>query len=209
MIICFNKKIKSFSKENLNSNYIQSLMPGLTDIKDKKCPYCKQKNALIRYGHYSRHILIIDASNNLNDFNVSVQRVFCNSCNKTQALLPEFTIPYVCMAIFSIRKIVSLAVKKSSYEAERILKLAYQTILRYIALVLAFYMDFKVLNNKRNYVSSKKFNKKYFLTNCIKYTKSNYVYEFFEFHNWSLFMQKYQNNSTTKIRVFVSKSPPT
>ena len=76
MIICFNKKIKSFSKENLNSNYIQSLMPGLTDIKDKKCPYCKQKNALIRYGHYSRHILIIDASNNLNDFNVSVQRVF-------------------------------------------------------------------------------------------------------------------------------------
>lgn len=209
MIICFNKKIKSFSKENLNSNYIQSLMPDLTDIKDKKCPFCKQKNSLIRYGHYGRHILIIDTDNNFNDFNVSVQRAYCNSCNKTQALLPEFTVPYVCIAILSIGKIVSLATKKSSYEAEKVFKLAYQTILRYIALVSAFFMDFKILNNKKNYISPKKFNKKYFLSNCIKYTKSNYVYDFFEFYSWSLFMQKYRNNSTTQIRIYVSKSPPT
>ena len=43
MIICFNKKIKSFSKENLNSNYIQSLMPGLTDIKDKNVHVANKK----------------------------------------------------------------------------------------------------------------------------------------------------------------------
>lgn len=209
MIICFNNKIKSFDKKNLNFNYIQGLMPDLSHIKDKKCPCCKQKNALIRYGHYSRHILIVDSDNNLHDFYVSVQRVFCNSCNKTHALLPSFTVPYVCMSIFSIGQIVSSAAKSSSYKAEQLFSLSYQTILRYIAMVAAFFMDFKILNNNKNYINSQQFNKNYYLTNCKTYTIQNYVYDFFKFHNWPLFMQKYRNNSSCKIKIYVSKSPPT
>lgn len=94
------------------------------------------------------------------------------------------------MAIFSIGKIVSSAAKTSSYKAEQLFSLSYQTILRYIAMVVAFFMDFKILNNNKNYIASQQFNKNYYLINCKTYTVQNYVYDFFKFHNWPLFMQK-------------------
>lgn len=208
MIICFNNKINSLTEKNLNFDYIQENMPTLDDVKDKKCPYCKRKNALIKYGHYNRNISFL-CKNEIKNFYISVQRVQCKSCNKTHALLPCFVIPYVIMASSSITQIVADTIKSSAYQVCNLISLSYQIIYKYIAMVLAFYTDFKILNNHKEYHSINKFSKKYFLTNCEKFSNCNYKIDFFEFHNWILFMQKFRNNPSPPVSVFISKSPPT
>lgn len=208
MIICFNKKINSLSEENLNFNYIQKIMSTLDDVKDHKCPYCNRKNALIKYGHYNRNISFL-CENEIKNFYVQVQRVQCKSCKRTHALLPCFIIPYVIMASFSIAKIVANAVKSSAYQVCKLFSLPHQIIYTYIRIVLDFFMDFKILNNKKQYIKINNFNEKYFLTNCENLSDFNHKIDFFEFHNWVLFMQKFRNNSSPPIGVFISKSSPT
>ena len=208
MIICFNNKINNLTKKNLNINYIQNLMPTLDDVKDHKCPYCKGKNTLIKYGHYNRNISILQ-DNKIQNFYVAIQRAQCKSCKRTHALLPHFVVPYVIMAVISISKIVSNSAKTSVYKLSNLIELAHQTIYRYIAMVLAFFADYKILNNKKEYIKINKFNKKYFLTNCEKLSNQNHRLDFFEFYNWALFMQKFRNNSSPPVGVFVSKRPPT
>ena len=154
MIICFNKKINSLSEENLNFNYIQKIMSTLDDVKDHKCPYCNRKNALIKYGHYNRNISFL-CENEIKNFYVQVQRVQCKSCKRTHALLPCFIIPYVIMASFSIAKIVANAVKSSAYQVCKLFSLPHQIIYTYIRIVLDFFMDFKILNNKKEYIKQR------------------------------------------------------
>jgi hypothetical protein len=113
------------------------------------------------------------------------------------------------MAIFSIAKIVSSATKTSSYQMEKVLKISYQMILKYIAMVVAFFMDFKILNNKNNYIDVQQFNEKYYLTNCEIFVNEKYLLDFFHFYNWAFLMQKYRNKSSIPISIFISKSPPT
>ena len=208
MIICFNEKINSLSEENLNFNYIQKIMPTLDDVKDHKCPYCNRKNALINYGHYNRNVSFL-CKNEIKNFYVSVQRVRCKSCKRTHALLPCFIIPYVIMASFSIAKIVANTAQKSAYQICKLFSLSHQIIYTYMRLVLDFFMDFKVLNNKKEYIKINNFNKEYFLTNCENLSDFNHKIDFFEFYNWILFMQKFRNNSSPKVGVFISKGSPT
>lgn len=211
MIICFCEKINSFIKNNLKSfkeNELQDIMPTLEDVKDQKCPYCKRKNSLVKYGHYGRHISFYH-EHEIQDFYVQIQRVKCKSCNKTHALLPHFVIPYVIMAVFSIAEIVSTAAKSSAYKLSQISTLSHQLIYTYIAMVISFFNDYKILNNKKEYVNKKNFNEKYFKTNCVDLSDENHRIDFFEFHNWILFMQKFRNNSSPKVRVFISKMPST
>ena len=208
MIICFNEKINSLSEENLNFNYIQKIMPTLNDVKDHKCPYCNRKNALINYGHYNRNVSFL-CKNEIKNFYVSIQRVRCKSCKRTHALLPCFIIPYVIMASFSIAKIVANTAQKSAYQICKLFSLSHQIIYTYMRLVLIFFMDFKILNNNKEYIKINNFNEKYFLTNCESLSDFNHKIDFFEFHNWILFMQKFRNNSSPKVGVFISKSSPT
>ena len=208
MIICFNEKINSLSEENLNFNYIQKIMPTLDDVKDHKCPYCNRKNALINYGHYNRNVSFL-CKNEIKNFYVSVQRVRCKSCKRTHALLPCFVIPYVIMASFSIAKIVANTAQKSAYQICKFFSLSHQIIYTYMRLVLDFFIDFKILNNKKEYININNFNEKYFLTNCESLSDFEHKIDFFEFHNWILFMQKFRNNSSPPIGVFISKSSPT
>lgn len=208
MIICFNEKINSLSEENLNFNYIQKIMPTLNDVKDHKCPYCNRKNALINYGHYNRNVSFL-CKNEIKNFYISVQRVRCKSCKRTHALLPCFIIPYVIMASFSIAKIVANTAQKSAYQICKLFSLSHQIIYTYMRLVLDFFMDFKVLNNKKEYIKINNFNKEYFLTNCENLSDFNHKIDFFEFYNWILFMQKFRNNSSPKVGVFISKGLPT
>ena len=208
MIICFNEKINSLSEENLNFNYIQKIMPTLNDVKDHKCPYCNRKNALINYGHYNRNVSFL-CKNEIKNFYISVQRVRCKSCKRTHALLPCFIIPYVIMASFSIAKIVANTAQKSAYQICKLFSLSHQIIYTYMRLVLDFFMDFKVLNNKKEYIKINNFNKEYFLTNCENLSDFNHKIDFFEFYNWILFMQKFRNNSSPKVGVFISKGSPT
>lgn len=208
MIICFNEKINSLSEENLNFNYIQKIMPTLDDVKDHKCPYCNRKNALINYGHYNRNVSFV-CKNEIKNFYVSVQRVRCKSCKRTHALLPCFIIPYVIMASFSIAKIVANTAQKSAYQICKLFSLSHQIIYTYMRLVLDFFIDFKILNNKKEYIKINNFNKEYFLTNCENLSDFNHKIDFFEFYNWILFMQKFRNNSSPKVGVFISKGSPT
>ncbi len=209
MIICFNDKINNFNEKILN-NYesLQSLMPKLSDVKDCMCPYCKRKNALINYGHYNRNISIY-SNNQIKNYYVTIQRVQCKGCKRTHALLPNFVVPYVIMASFSIARIVSYAVKFSAYKLADETCISYQIIYNYIALVASFFANFKILNNSKEYTNCQNFNENYWLLNCVELSKYNFKLDFFEFHNWILFMQKFRNNSSPPVGIFISKSSPT
>ena len=216
MIICFNNKINSFNENNLKSfssysernSYIQSLMPDITDIDRNVCPYCHAKGKLIKYGTYERNVSIL-IDNEVENYRVSIQRVICTSCNHTHALLSSFTVPYKIMAIFSIAQIVKKATISSAYKLAETINLSVQMIYSYITIVLAFFDDFRILNNSKEYCNTSNFNKKYFLTNCTDLTTANYRFDFFEFYNWFLFMQKFRDNSSPPITISISKVPPT
>lgn len=216
MIICFNnkinnfseKKLKSFSTNNEKEEYIQSVMPDITDINKNICPCCHAKNKLIKYGTYERNVsFIID--NNTENYRVKVQRVSCCSCGHTHALLPNFVAPYKIMAICSIAEIVQKASISTAYKLAETINVSIQMIYKYIAIVLAFFDDFKILNNSKENNHIQNFNKKYFLTNCIELSNYKYKLEYFGFFNWVLFMQKFRNNSSPPITVAISKMPPT
>ncbi len=214
MIICFNKKINNFNENNLKNFssysernlYVQSLMPDITDIDKNVCPCCKAKNKLIKYGKYDRNVSVL-VNDCVENYNVSVQRVICNSCEHTHALLPNFIVPYKIISLVSIAQIVQKASVSSAYKLAEIIKLSFQMIYTYIAIVLAFFDDFKILNNSKEYCCSENFNQNYFITNCIKLSVSKYRLDFFEFYNWFLFMQKFQNNSSPPITLSISKIP--
>ncbi len=216
MIICFNKKINDFNENNLKSFssysernlYVQSLMPDIADMHRNICPCCKAQNKLIKYGKYNRNISVL-VNDSIENYNVSVQRVICNSCNRTHALLPNFIVPYKIMAMFSITQIVERASVSSVYKLSEIIKLSFQMIYTYIAIVLAFFDDFKILNNSKEYYCTQNFNQSYFLTNCIQLSNSEYRLDFFEFYNWILFMEKFRNNSSPPITISISKVTPT
>ena len=216
MIICFNNKINNFNEKNLKSfssysernSYIQSLMPDITDIHRNICPCCHAKNKLIKYGKYERNISIL-VNDTVENYRLSVQRVICNSCNHTHALLPNFIVPYKIMALFSIAQIVQRACISSAYKLAEAINLSVQMIYTYMAIVLAFFDDFKILNNSKEYYNTPKFNQKYFLMNCINLSQANYRLDFFEFYNWLLFMQKFRNNVSPPITISISKVPPT
>lgn len=216
MIICFNKKINNFNENNLKSfssyqeknSYIQALMPDITDIDRNVCPCCHAKNKLIKYGTYERNLSIL-LDNEVENYRIYIQRVICTSCNHTHALLPNFIVPYKIMAIFSIAQIVKRATISSVYKLAETINLSVQMIYTYIAIVLAFFNDFKILNNSKQYFSSQNFNEKYFVTNCISLSTSNFRLDFFEFYSWLLFMQKFRNNSSPPVTISISKVPPT
>ena len=216
MIICFNEKINNFNENNLKSfssyeeksSYIQSLMPNITDIHKKICPCCHARNKLIKYGKYDRNLSIL-VNNEIENYVVSVQRVICKSCNHTHALLPNFIVPYKIMALFSIAQIVQRVSISSAYNLAKVINLSVQMIYTYMAIVLAFFDDFKILNNSKEYVNVKNFNPKYFFVNCVKLSTADFRIDFFEFYNWPLFMQKFRNNISPPITIAISKVPPT
>lgn len=216
MIICFNDKINNFNENNLKSfstyseqaSHIQALMPDITDIDKNICPSCHAKNKLIKYGKYERNISIL-VDDSIQNYTVSVQRLICTSCNHTHALLPNFVVPYKIMALCSITQIVQRASISSAYKLAEIINISVQLIYTYIAIVLAFFDDFRILNNSKEYSNIQNFNKKYFLINCINLSTSNYRVDFFEFYNWILFMQKFRNNISPPIRISISQVIPT
>ena len=216
MIICFNKKINNFNENNLKSfssyqeknSYIQALMPDITDIDRNVCPCCHAKNKLIKYGTYERNLSIL-LDNEVENYRIYIQRVICTSCNHTHALLPNFIVPYKIMAIFSIAQIVKRATISSVYKLAETINLSVKIIYTYIAIVLSFFNDFKILNNSKQYFISQNFNEKYFVTNCISLSTSNFRLDFFEFYSWLLFMQKFRNNSSPPVTISISKVPPT
>ena len=113
------------------------------------------------------------------------------------------------MALFSIAKIVQRASISSAYKLAETINLSVQMIYTYSAIVLAFFNDFKILNNSKEYYNPQNFNEKYFFINCVNLSQADYRFDFFEFYNWLLFMQKFRNNVSPPITISISKVPPT
>ena len=85
------------------------------------------------------------------------------------------------MALFSIAQIVQRASISSAYKLAEVINLSAQMIYTYIAIVLAFFDDFRILNNSKEYYSAQNFNEKYFLINCINLSQANYRFDFLNF----------------------------
>ena len=211
MIHCYSSKINNFGEKSLNNfnsyndrfSYIQSLMPDISCLHKNVCPFCHAKNKLIKYGSYHRNFSIL-YGNSIENYYIRVNRVLCKSCLHTHALLPNFIIPYKIMAIFSISKIVQKATTSSAYNLAKIINVSYQYIYSLISLVLAFFDDFKILNNSKQYYSTKNFNQKFFVIHCSIFSSPNFCLDFFDFYNWILFMYKFRNNPSPHITISIS-----
>ena len=212
MVICFSEKINNFSENNLKSfssydnrlSYMQSLMPDLSDISCDECPFCHARKKLVKYGSYHRNIsCIIDDV--IENYSVSVHRVKCNSCNHTHSLLPNFIVPYKIMTLSSIAIIAQQAAISSAYKLAEKINLSFQSIYAFMACVLAFFADFKILNNSKQYYSTRNFNNTYFINNIVILSTFSFRLDFFEFHNWLLFMQKFHNNSSPPVTISIAK----
>ena len=123
-------------------------MPDITHLYSNVCPCCHAKNKLIKYGTYERNLSILE-DNEVVNYKVVVQRVICTSCNHTHALLPNFIVPYKIMALFSIAQITQRAFISSAYKLAETINLSVQMIYTYMAIVLAFFDDFRILNNSK------------------------------------------------------------
>lgn len=216
MIKCFNKKINNFNENNLKNfssydercAYIQSLMSDLSDVSIHTCPCCGAKDKFVKYGTYRRNFSCI-IGDTIENYFICVQRVICKSCNHTHALLPNFIVPYKIMALSSIATIVHRATTSSAYKLANTINLSFQSIYAFISCVLSFFYDFKILNNSKQYYSSRNFNKKFFINNIVTLSAVTFRWDFFEFHNWILFMQKFRNNPSPPITISASKMPST
>lgn len=77
MIIAYlGQSVKSYLKDFLR--YLENL--------ELRCPFCNENT--IGHGSYQRHVHIADKV-----FYLPIQRVKCNNCNKTHAVLPDFISP--------------------------------------------------------------------------------------------------------------------
>lgn len=216
MIMCFNKKINNFTENNLKSfatyekqnSYLQSLMPDITDLNKNKCPHCKANNKLVKYGTYNRNLSIL-IDDEINVYHLFVQRVKCNSCGSTHALLPCFIVPYMSMAVFSIAQIVQSSVISSAYKVADKINLSWQQIYNLIFLVLSFFIDFKIMNNNKKIFDIQNFNEKFFANNCVMCSNYTNRINFFVFHYWFLFMNKFRNNPSPPITISASILPST
>ena len=73
---------------------------------------CGKKGCLIRYGHYKRHLKFRSV-----DILLIVQRVFCEECHKTHALLLSPVVPYSQIPLEDQQEILECTENSASPEA--------------------------------------------------------------------------------------------
>ena len=205
MIICFNKKINSFSKINKNNfsltqQDVQDLMPSCEDIHCN-CPKCKAKSNFSYHGSYIRNISLIREEKNY-DFQVSVTRVICNSCGSTHALLPAFIVPYKIFSLDSILYVVQNSMLSSVIALSEKLKISIALIYSFIALILGFFCHVDSLNREQNQYNN--FNKTYFLLNCLTICDQEFNINFFYRYKWIFLMTKFQNQTSPPITIGIN-----
>lgn len=205
MIICFNDKINTFSKININNSsltqeYIQDLMPSCEDIHCD-CPNCKAKSNFSFHGSYIRNISFI-REDKIYNFRVTVTRVICNSCGSTHALLPSFVIPYKIFSRESFLYVVFQACSTSVLKISEKLNISFQLIYSFIALVLSFFPYADSLNREQPLY--KNLNQTYFVLNCLVICDTNFNINFFKRYKWIFLMTKFQNKKPPPLTIGVN-----
>lgn len=205
MIICFNDKINTFSKININNfslaqEYIQDLMPSCEDIHCN-CPNCKAKSNFSFHGFYVRNISFI-REDKIYDFKVTVTRVICNSCGSTHALLPNFIVPYKIFSRESVLYVVSQAFSTSVLKVSKKISISFQLIYSFIALVLSFFSYVDSINREQPLY--KNLNQTYFALNCLVICDTNFNINFFKRYKWIFLMTKFQNKKPPPLTIGVN-----
>lgn len=205
MIICFNKKINSFSKNNIKNfsitqEYIQGLMPSCEDI-NCNCPHCKAKCNFSYHASYVRNISFI-RNNKIYDFKVTVTRVICNSCGSTHALIPSFIVPYKNYSQDSILSVVSEVASTSVLKVSEKLNISFQLIYCFWATFLAFFNYADSLNREQSIHEN--FNQTYFALNCLEICDDTFNINFFKRYKWIFLMTKFRNIKSPPLTIGVN-----
>ena len=194
--------IKCFKKAKNPSDYLQNHMPTINDLHDCKCPKCGATDRFSHYCYYSRNLSFLIGDEVIN-FKVNVERVICNSCSSTHALLPSFIVPYKIMAFPSICKIVKDASKSSAYAFSRKIGISFQLIYHYIILFLSFFNDVSVLNKTNNYVST--FSEDIFVSaSFMRIINISFQFDFFSSFKWIFLMSKFRNSKYNSIYIGIA-----
>lgn len=104
MITISSNKIKCFSQNSYN-------------IMIQNLPYhrlsctCSQKGCLIKHGYYKRFIKVYGKLCEL-----KILRLICKSCGKTQAILPNWIVPYSQILLKDFIAVIQTYLKKLSFE---------------------------------------------------------------------------------------------
>lgn len=206
MITLFSDKSNSFSQNYLNSlstydemlQYIQSYMDNNFNIHLLKCPHCSAKGNFKLYSSYTRNIQFL-VNDKVANFCVTVNRVKCESCNSTHAILPSFIIPYKIASTTLLASIVSNTMTKSVLTVAKKFNISYELIYMYISLVRSFFSNVSIMNNMYNY--SKEFNEDYFLTNILDFVSDDFLIQYYNFHQITFLMTKFRNISPRPIYI--------
>ena len=86
----------TFGKSFLNSNSDLMTFYNFMDtfqVDKATCPHCGAKFNCTFFSSYSRNMITFENSSNT-CHNISITRVYCNSCKHTHAVLPDNLIPY-------------------------------------------------------------------------------------------------------------------
>jgi len=93
MILLNNMKVnKNEIEKTENIEFSIEDYKKLNNFGLLKCPCCSSTE-LIRWGYYYRSVILL-INTEVVCIHLSVQRVKCNSCNKTHAVMPMGIIPY-------------------------------------------------------------------------------------------------------------------
>lgn len=204
MIKVISTNVNNFDKNNLktntnyssnesNSTYVQNFIPIFEDLTSDTCPKCGAKHSLKKHGGYHRNITFL-VGNSTVYVNVYIHRVICESCNKTQALLPSFVAPYKIYSLSTIIELFAEVSKTSAYQVSQKFDISFQSLYSLTSCVKSFFFMFKLLNNSIS-VFKEEFNNSFFVNNISKLTEE----AFFRMHHWFVFMSKFKDYSNLPV----------
>lgn len=142
MIILFNDKFNTFDKNHRLSELQEFYDNNLKDLNyhSLTCPCCHSKGVMSIHAYYQRG-LKVGSDNDL--IKLTIQRVICDSCGTSHALLPSCIVPY---SHFSVHVQINI-IYSSLLVSDHSMKIFYD-----------FCNYFQIFENNIQYIV-KKFNK--------------------------------------------------
>jgi hypothetical protein len=116
MIRVFDAFGKSFFSFNSDLMIFNNFM-NTFQVSKATCPLCGAKYNCTYFSTYSRNMITFENEANT-CHNISITRVFCNSCRHTHAILPDNLIPYGSYSlsfILTVLRAYSLGSKTITY----------------------------------------------------------------------------------------------
>lgn len=104
MIRVFNAFGKSFFQTKSDLVIFNKFMDTF-QVDKVTCPHCGAKFNCTFFSSYSRNMITFENGSNT-CHNISITRVYCNSCSRTHAILPDNLIPFGSYSLSFILKVL-------------------------------------------------------------------------------------------------------